>query len=183
MKGSAEMDRLWAPWRMAYIGGPKIQGCILCRKPRERNDRVNLIIMRGDTCFVMLNAYPYNNGHLMVAPYRHVGDPRKLSARESSELMRLSIMSVDLLNRALNPSGFNIGMNIGRVAGAGIADHLHMHIVPRWTGDTNYMPVIADTKVLPEYLDNTYSRLMEHLSEEMKRKLQLGDSSQMGASL
>ena len=172
------MDRLWAPWRMAYIGGPRTEGCILCKKPREKNDRANLIIMRGDTCFVMLNAYPYNNGHLMVAPYRHVGDIRRLSMRESSELMRLSILSVDLLSRALNPSGFNIGMNLGRVAGAGIADHIHMHVVPRWTGDTNYMPVIAETKVLPEYLDSTYSRLMEHLSQEMKNRLQLSGGSE-----
>ncbi len=166
------MDRLWAPWRMAYIGGPRQQGCILCTKPKERNDRANLIIIRGDVCFVMLNAYPYNNGHLMVAPYRHVGDPSRLSYKESSELMRLSILSIELLRRALAPSGFNIGMNIGRVAGAGIADHLHMHVVPRWSGDTNYMPIIADTKVLPEYLDTTYTKLMEYLPSEIKSRLQ-----------
>ncbi|MEM3395053.1 MAG: HIT domain-containing protein [Nitrososphaerota archaeon] len=171
------MDRLWAPWRMAYIGGQKTQRCIFCRKPKERNDRANLIIMRGETCFVMLNAYPYNNGHLMTAPYRHVGDIRRLSMRESSELMMLSILSIDLLMRALNPMGFNIGMNLGRIAGAGIADHVHMHIVPRWAGDTNYMPVIADTKVLPEYLDETYSKLLEHLPQNMKAKLQLTDNS------
>jgi ATP adenylyltransferase len=153
------VERLWAPWRMAYIGVPSPDGCIFCDKPREENDAGNWIVCRGRLAFVILNAFPYNNGHLMVAPFRHTADIEALTPAEQAEIFRLTQLCVSLLRQAYRPEGFNIGMNLGKVAGAGVADHLHMHIVPRWNGDTNFMPVIADTRVLPDSLDNTLRKL------------------------
>jgi ATP adenylyltransferase len=157
------MERLWAPWRMAYVEVAKPQGCIFCEKPREERDDENLILQRGKTAFVIMNAFPYNNGHLMVAPYRHTAELESLSAEERDELMALAQESLGLLRAAFGPDGFNLGMNLGRIAGAGIADHLHLHVVPRWNGDTNFMPVVADTKVLPDSLQNSYRKLREAL--------------------
>jgi ATP adenylyltransferase len=157
------MEKLWAPWRMAYVEVSKPQGCIFCDKPREQRDDENLILQRGKTAFVMLNAFPYNNGHLMVAPYRHTAELESLSPEERDELMALAQESLRLLQAAFGPNGYNLGMNLGRVAGAGIADHLHLHVVPRWDGDTNFMPVVADTKVLPDSLQNSYRKLKEVL--------------------
>jgi ATP adenylyltransferase len=160
------MEKLWAPWRMAYVEVAKPQGCIFCDKPREDRDEENLILQRGKTAFVIMNAFPYNNGHLMVAPYRHTAELESLSAEERDELMALAQESLRLLQAAFGPNGYNLGMNLGRVAGAGIADHLHLHLVPRWDGDTNFMPVIADTKVLPDSLQSSYRKLREALQQQ-----------------
>lgn len=160
------MEKLWAPWRMAYVEVAKPQGCIFCDKPREDRDEENLILQRGKTAFVIMNAFPYNNGHLMVAPYRHTAELESLSPEERDELMALAQESLRLLQAAFGPNGYNLGMNLGRVAGAGIADHLHLHVVPRWDGDTNFMPVIADTKVLPDSLQSSYRKLREALQRQ-----------------
>jgi len=134
-------------------------GCILCDKPKEDRDEENLILYRGETCFVIMNKFPYNNGHLMVAPYRHTADLAGLSPKEREELMALAGMGVTVLQQVLSAHGFNIGMNLGRVAGAGIDQHLHLHIVPRWSGDTNFMPVLGEVKVISEALEETYRKL------------------------
>lgn len=153
------MEQLWAPWRLEYIVGEKVEGCIFCVFPQQTNDRDSHILYRGKHAFVIMNAFPYSNGHLLVAPYRHTGDLSELSADESLEMMQLVQMSVRVLKEAVNPDGLNIGVNMGTAAGAGIADHVHMHIVPRWNGDTNFMPVFADVKVIPEALETTYDKL------------------------
>jgi ATP adenylyltransferase len=145
---------------MQYIEIKKPEGCIFCNKSGENRDRENFILKRGELAFVMLNGFPYNNGHLMVAPYRHIGDISELTHDEMCEIMALTQECCAILKRAFNPDGYNIGMNLGLTAGAGIADHVHMHIVPRWNGDTNFMPVVADVKVLPDSLENTYDKLM-----------------------
>ena len=160
MAGRKGRDMLWTPWRMEYIlSNDKSGGCIFCEKPGEDRDRENLILHRGKGVFVIMNRYPYNNGHLMVAPYTHTGDMEGLSESEMSELFSEVRRSVGILRKVMNPDGFNIGMNLGKAAGAGIEDHLHVHVVPRWNGDTNFMPVLADVKVMPEYLDDTYMKL------------------------
>jgi ATP adenylyltransferase len=155
---------LWAPWRMAYIGaGPKDEGCIFCAKPAQDRDEENLLLLRGERVFVLMNLYPYNSGHLMVAPYAHLPTIQELDAETLTELMTTAQRCLAALNEALHPQGYNMGINQGAVAGAGIADHVHYHIVPRWNGDTNFMPVLADTKVMPEYLQTTYRQIKEHL--------------------
>ncbi len=153
------MEYLWAPWRMEYIKADKPSGCIFCEKLHATTDRENLILFRGETSFIIMNKYPYNNGHLMVTPYRHTGNLEDLTESELLEIMILIRKSVLALKQLFRPQGFNVGMNLGRSAGAGIADHLHYHIVPRWDGDTNFMPVISEIKVLPEYLTQTYDKL------------------------
>ncbi|RPJ06466.1 MAG: HIT domain-containing protein, partial [Deltaproteobacteria bacterium] len=140
------MESLWAPWRMDYILGEKEKGCFFCRRPAEERDEENLILLRGREAFVMMNKFPYNNGHLMIVPNRHCVDMEDLTDGESSELFDLMKISVKVLKSALRPHGFNLGINIGTAGGAGEA-HLHFHIVPRWTGDTNFMPVIGETKI------------------------------------
>jgi ATP adenylyltransferase len=161
------MERLWAPWRMEYIGQAregKDQGCLFCEKPKEGDDEKALIVARSELSFAMLNRYPYNSGHLMVAPFRHVGELEKVEDDESLDVQRLLQRCVEALKEAMQPDGFNIGMNLGTVAGAGIPDHLHWHVVPRWTGDTNFMPVLGETKVLPETLAESFGRLLEMLA-------------------
>jgi ATP adenylyltransferase len=135
--------------------------CIFCRYPAQAatHDRANLLLLRGAQCFVILNRYPYNSAHLMIVPYRHLHDVTRLSTEESAEMMALLQRMVSVLEAEYHPQGFNAGMNLGAAAGAGIADHLHMHVVPRWAGDTNFMPVVGQTKVLPEALEQTYDRL------------------------
>ena len=155
------MEQIWAPWRIQYILEAEKGGCILCEKPGENKDESNLILYRGESNFIMLNAFPYNPGHLMVAPYRHVGRLEDLTDTESKEHFDIIKLSVKLLAEIIKPAGFNIGMNLGKVAGAGIEDHLHTHIVPRWQGDTNFMPVISSTRVLPEALAATYGKLKD----------------------
>ncbi len=159
------MQRIWAPWRMQYIlQDHKNEGCILCDKPAGKDDTKNYILHRGKHNFVILNAYPYTPGHLMIAPYRHVGNVTEADAKELKELFELIQLCVKLLTQTIKPDGFNIGMNLGKVAGAGLEGHIHMHIVPRWNGDHNYMSVVADTRVLSEGLAETYRKLKEGLS-------------------
>ena len=162
------MKTIWAPWRIDYVTKEKEDVCIFCEKPKEKDDRKNLILYRGESGFIILNRYPYSNGHLMSVPYRHTNELGELSDSERLELMNLTIMCVELL-KVIKPDGFNVGMNLGRVAGAGIDDHLHFHVVPRWNGDTNFMPVIGDLKVMPEYLDQTYLRLAQELKIKGER--------------
>ena len=160
------MNQLWAPWRMTYIKkADDGDECIFCKFPRDDRDGDNLILLRGTTAFVILNAFPYSNGHLMITPFRHTADMNDLSDEEQLELISLTRRAINLLKSAFHPDGFNVGMNLGRVAGAGIADHLHMHVVPRWNGDTNFMPVIADVRVIPESLAAVYDRLKAVLEE------------------
>ncbi len=158
------MEYLWAPWRMQYISGEKEEGCIFCKKSAEDRDKENYILYRGKKNLIMLNAYPYNPGHLMVAPYRHVGSVELLEDDELAEHSRLVSRCVAVLRKVMGPDGLNAGMNLGKVAGAGIDDHVHSHVVPRWGGDTNFMPVIGDTRVLPEALDQTYDKLVGEFS-------------------
>lgn len=158
------MNRLWAPWRVAYVTGPKEPGCVFCQAASAGDDRASLILHRDTLAYLILNRYPYNSGHLMVVPFRHVAGPEFLTGPEAQAVMMLTGLAVRALDRALAAEGFNIGMNLGRAAGAGIDDHLHVHVVPRWVGDTNYMPVLGDTKVLPQHLDETYQRLAEALA-------------------
>ncbi|GAH60181.1 unnamed protein product [marine sediment metagenome] len=153
------MERIWAPWRIEYILMEKPEGCILCEKPEEDKDEQNYILYRGDKNFIILNSYPYNPGHLMVAPYRHTGNLEELTGEERNEHFEMVSRAIRALREAFNPGGFNIGANIGKVAGTGIDDHFHSHIVPRWQGDTNYVPVLADVRVLPEALAETYQKL------------------------
>jgi ATP adenylyltransferase len=154
-------ERLWAPWRLEYIRGPKPKECIFCSKPTESDDRAAYIVHRGEHCFVMLNAWPYNNGHVMVSPYRHVPSIEELDEAALLELMTLANRSLAAIRTAYAPEGFNMGINQGKVAGAGIEEHAHLHVVPRWGADTNFMPVIASTRVLPQSLDDSWSELTE----------------------
>ncbi len=160
------MDILWAPWRIKYIKQPKEHGCIFCIKPAENQDKKNLIIYRGKTCFVIMNFYPYNNGHLMAVPFRHIADPGDLNPEERLEVIDLLISCTDALKSTMSPHGFNIGMNLGEVAGAGVKNHLHFHIVPRWNGDTNFMPICGHTKVVSEGLAETYETLAAVFGKE-----------------
>jgi ATP adenylyltransferase len=156
------MDQLWAPWRMGYIKNvdKKDDGCIFCTKPAENDDRKNYILHRGKKAFVLMNLYPYNNGHLMVIPYQHTADMLDLPAETASEVWSLLCSAKKALYAAIRPDAFNIGMNIGRTAGAGIDQHIHIHIVPRWNGDTNFMPVIGETKIISQGIDETYDILL-----------------------
>jgi ATP adenylyltransferase len=155
------MQRLWAPWRSKYVKSKKEKGCIFCLKPKAKKDKENYIVKRGKHAFVILNIYPYNNGHAMIAPYRHVGELDKLKKEELIEIMELTQEMIRRLKKVLKPHAFNCGFNLGDVAGAGYADHLHIHIVPRWQGDTNFIPVIGDTKVIPQSLNDLYDRLIK----------------------
>ncbi|BCS91989.1 hypothetical protein L3N51_00127 [Metallosphaera sp. J1] len=158
------MDHLWAPWRSKYImdaSKGKQEGCLFCRVTSENRDQENLVVCRGKRAFIILNKYPYNPGHLMVVPYRHVPSLELLDPEESSELIALTSKAVKSLRDVYTPDGFNVGINIGRVAGAGIEQHIHIHVVPRWNGDSNFMPVIGNTKVLPETLEETYKKLSD----------------------
>jgi len=153
------MEALWAPWRINYILMEKPQGCFFCHKGGQERDEENLILYRGEGNFALLNSFPYNPGHLMVAPFRHLAGLEELTPRELQEHFELVRRMVCLVEKALGAQGFNIGINLGKVAGAGVLDHLHTHIVPRWEGDTNFMPVLGATKVLPQALQETYERL------------------------
>ena len=157
------MENIFAPWRMTYILASKDQeGCIFCDFPKENRDEERLILHRGKTCFIILNAFPYNPGHLMVAPYRHVDSLDGLQPGERAELMELANRCVVVLKKIMQPQGFNIGLNLGAPAGAGLKDHLHLHVVPRWNGDTNFMPVLGKTTVIPQALDELYDALKPH---------------------
>jgi ATP adenylyltransferase len=163
------MDNLWAPWRMTYILGEdeqaKDRGCIFCIEPgREGPDKDRLILYADALTMVIMNRYPYNNGHLLVAPRRHVPDPAALSIEEMTDLMIKVRAALDILKQDSHPDGFNVGLNLGRVAGAGIEAHMHVHIVPRWNGDTNYMTVLADVRVIPEHLEAAFDRLLPYFN-------------------
>jgi len=157
------LDRLWAPWRIGYILGEKPSECIFCSKPAAGDDEAELILNRGPLSYVLMNAYPYNNGHLLVVPYEHTADISGLSEGQLVDMIHQAKAWVDVLRRAMFPDGFNVGFNIGRVAGAGIEEHVHLHIVPRWNGDTNFMPVLTDTRVVPQSLRECYGILRNEL--------------------
>jgi ATP adenylyltransferase len=165
------MDKLWAPWRMKYIreaiSKPQ-SGCIFCEKPKETNDRDNLILHRGASAFVICNAFPYTNGHLMVVPYRHTSNMDDFDDTTSLEVWKLVALCRSVLAKAFSPDGFNIGINLGRVAGAGIDTHLHVHIVPRWNGDNNFMPVLGETRVISQGLAETYEALVGGFKDSKK---------------
>ena len=155
------MDSLWAPWRMEYVSAPKKDSQnIFSSKLKEGSDKDNLILYRGKHCFVCMNLYPYNNGHLLVVPYKVVERPEDLEKEILAEIINVSTMTMKILRENLNAEGFNFGANIGSSSGAGIAEHLHFHIVPRWSGDTNFMPVVGQTKVHVQGLEDTYSNLI-----------------------
>ncbi len=165
-------EQLWAPWRLKYIeSADKTPGCIFCDFPAqgEAHDAENLILYRGPQAFLILNAFPYSNGHLMVVPYRHTATFEAFTDAEMLDVMHLTRLSIRLLQAVVRPDGFNLGVNMGRVAGAGIADHLHWHVVPRWNGDTNFMPVLADVRVIPESLQVMYARLHAALPEVLEQ--------------
>ena len=155
-------QRIWAPWRLAYVKHASNEaeaGCIFCSKPEEEDDAANLIVHRGERCFVLLNLFPYTSGHLMVAPYDHLGSLADLDEPTVAEMMALAQRSIRVLEEAYAPEGFNVGFNQGRAAGAGVEHHIHMHVVPRWGGDTNFMPVLGDTRVMPQSLEQSYELL------------------------
>ncbi len=154
-------EQLWAPWRLEYIArADEDEGCFFCRAV-EASDEDGLVVHRGEKAFVLLNKFPYSSGHVMVAPYRHIGDFGDLENDEALEIHRLTGQALGALAVVYGPQGYNLGWNLGRIAGAGVLDHVHEHVVPRWAGDTNFMPVLADVKVLPEHLAETRTRLAE----------------------
>ena len=161
------MKQIWAPWRMKYIDGiVDSDGCFLCEIARGDDDTANLVIERRERTFTVLNRFPYNNGHTLVCPNAHKAELDELDDDEMLGLMRATRDTVNLLRRVMNPDGFNVGVNIGRVAGAGLPGHVHMHVVPRWDGDTNFMPVLADVKVIPQALEDLRERLVNALQDE-----------------
>jgi ATP adenylyltransferase len=157
------MKQLWAPWRMTYINqGLQEGGCVFCEKNSEQDARGALVLAHTDYTLIMLNKYPYNNGHLLLAPKRHEQHLSNLSRDEYVDLNEALRQSVEIVRKSYHPSGINLGMNLGKCAGAGIEDHLHWHIVPRWDGDTNFMPVVGETRVMPQHLLVTYDQLKPH---------------------
>jgi len=155
------MQHLWAPWRMEFIKGPKPAGCFFCAAAAAdpADDETYLVLARTNLSLALLNRYPYNNGHLMVAPNAHLAHLEDLPAATANDVTALTQRSLRVLREVLSPQGFNLGINAGKIAGAGVADHVHQHVVPRWDGDTNFMPVVAETKVLNEYLTTSYQAL------------------------
>jgi ATP adenylyltransferase len=164
------MEHIWSPWRYKYIASPESDsGCVFCRVLQgqtgaavDEQDQKNLVLFRANLCFVILNLFPYTSGHLMIVPYKHTGSLDGIDDSTAGEIMLLAKRAAVSLTAEYRPDGFNIGFNLGRAAGAGVADHLHMHIVPRWTGDANFVSVIGETRVLPEELNTTYDRLKKH---------------------
>jgi ATP adenylyltransferase len=156
-------QRLWAPWRLDYIKGPKPDECIFCSKPAAGDDEASYIVARGEHCFAMLNTFPYNPGHLMVSPYEHLPTIEELGDEVLLELMQLAQRSLGALREVYDPEGFNLGINQGKVAGAGVEGHIHLHVVPRWGADTSFMPVIGSTRVLPQSLRDSYAALAKAL--------------------
>ena len=157
------VERLWAPWRMEYILAPSADECVFCRAGEDAE--AHMVLFRGERALIMLNAYPYNSGHLLVAPYAHVGNINDLTSEDLCAMTELARVSMLAMERCIHPQGFNVGMNVGRAAGAGIEQHVHLHIVPRWEGDTNFMSVVADTRVVPEALEACHERLAPVIEE------------------
>ena len=153
-------QRIWAPWRLRYVkNAKKSDECVFCAKPGAGDDRANLIVHRGERCFVILNLFPYTNGHLMVAPFDHIARLQDVEPDVTAEMIGLAQQAMRQMDEVYDPEGFNVGMNQGRVAGAGVDGHIHLHVVPRWAGDNNYMPVLADTRVMPQSLEESYDAL------------------------
>ncbi|MBF0489770.1 MAG: HIT domain-containing protein [Candidatus Omnitrophica bacterium] len=165
------MRTLWAPWREAYITkiGQKSKGCVFCPIFKDKNDAKNYVFLRSPLAFAVLNIFPYSNGHCLILPNRHVADISKLTPDELKEMMELLLKTKDLLQKALKPHGFNIGFNLGRIAGAGIPKHIHMHVVPRWKGDHNFMPVVGATKVISQSLKVVYTLLTDENKKRLRR--------------
>lgn len=165
------VKHLWATWRAKYVTSKnKDSCCVFCDKIKSSNDEKTHLLYRGENCFVALNIYPYNTGHIMIIPYKHINDILLLSNDESREMMNLLKYFTKILKKVMSPEGFNIGFNIGKAAGAGIADHIHLHLLPRWSGDTNFMSTIANVRVIPENLDSTYKKIkMEIKIEEISK--------------
>lgn len=157
----ASYKRLWAPWRSGYLSKKQPKGCFLCRAAKTRKDSAHQVVHRGEHVFALLNRYPYNNGHMLIAPYRHIGRMSKLTDVEWNEIMPVCRTIMDRLRKLIKPQGFNIGANIGRSAGAGVPGHFHLHLVPRWRADTNFMPVINSTKVIAQSLEALYQALQK----------------------
>ena len=158
------MEIIWTPWRYEYVNSvDEREGCIFCEKPEDENDRENLIVFRGERCFAVLNLFPYTTGHIMIAPYVHTGTIEELEPETLTEMMVLAQRSMSAIREAFGPDGFNLGINISRVAGAGIKDHVHLHLVPRWAGDSNFMAVIAETRVLPRTLEDVWLALKDKI--------------------
>lgn len=161
------MQNLWAPWRITYIQEhPKEDGCFLCNAVRDNQDADNLVVYRGEECFCILNKYPYNSGHLMIVPNEHKADISELTDREMLEIMKLTQNMKEILTAIMKPEGFNLGINIGKSAGAGLVGHIHLHIVPRWNGDTNFMPAISDVKIIPQSLEDLYKEFQKHVDKK-----------------
>ena len=156
------MKTVWAPWRIEYITADKEEGCIFCKALADQGD---LTLYKGKITMVMMNKFPYINGHLLVAPKRHIASLDQLEKEEMGDLLQTIEQSVSILKKAMNPDGFNVGLNLGKVAGAGVEEHLHLHIVPRWFGDTNALTVFADVRVIPEHIKSTYSNLKPYFNE------------------
>lgn len=159
------MKQLWSPWRLEYLTTPKTEVCIFCHAAESDDDRENLVLLRGRRAFLLLNRFPYNNGHFMVVPYTHAPSLEDLDAPTLAEMMLLLNRGLAALRAALHPDGFNLGANLGQVAGAGIEDHVHIHAVPRWAGDTNFMPIIGDLRVIPQTWLQTYDDLTAALAD------------------
>jgi len=160
------MDYLWTPWRYAYVSGTeKTVGCVFCEAPKEKDDAKAMIVHRGQHCYVILNAYPYTPGHVMIVPYMHLDELRKLPGDAANEMMGLSQRMESVLRELYHPDGVNLGMNIGKAAGAGIAGHIHMHVLPRWVADANFVSVVGETRVLPETLDVTWGKMSAALKK------------------
>ena len=162
LKSSHPMNHLWSPWRMKYIEKhEKVEGCVFCNAQAKEDSAANLIVFRGERAFVILNLYPYASGHLMVVPFEHKPTLEELDSSTRAEMMELTTQCMTVLRKIYNPQGFNMGANIGEAAGAGVLDHVHIHVVPRWNGDTNFMSTLGETRVLPESLEDTYKRVKE----------------------
>ncbi len=175
MKNSDAKRPIWAPWRIDFIRSEKDNKCFLCNKQNNSNNSANyaesneedekIVLYKGEHIFIILNRYPYNPGHLLLSPYRHISDISYLTKEERVEIMDLLIVAQDIIKKEMNPDGFNIGFNLGSAAGAGVADHIHMHLVPRWSGDNNFMPVIGNIRVVPESLEATAKILKEYFQK------------------
>ena len=159
------MKHLWSPWRLEYLTAPEMEGCIFCHAAESKVDRENLVLFRGERAFLILNRYPYNNGHFMSVPYNHVPGLEDLDPSTLTEMMLLVNRGLAALRACMRPDGFNVGVNLGRIAGAGVADHVHVHAVPRWAGDTNFMPVVGDMRVVPQTWLQTYDDLKSALED------------------
>lgn len=159
------LTHLWAPWRMEFIKGKATAGCVFCDLPKQKNDRENLILMRAKDSYIIMNKFPYNNGHLLIVPNAHIAEFPEVPDAVLTEMNHLTKLGIRALERCYKPQGFNVGINLGEAAGAGVKGHVHTHIVPRWSGDTNFMPVVAETKSLPQHIMASFDQIQEELEE------------------